>query len=93
MKLEAKAANIPTGEYYEQPYLPSAGEARCFSAIPLLPVEALTILVDNAGKPMSTIDRLALQRIAESDDSDVPLDLKAIRNRVAAELDTDNDWE
>lgn len=73
--------------------MPSANEAREFSAIPLLPVEALTILINNAGKPMSVIDRLALQRISESDDSDVPLDLKAIRSQVVAELDTDDDWE
>ncbi len=93
MKTEAKITNIPTGEYYEDPYLPSANEAREFSAIPLLPVEALTILVNNAGKSMSAIDRLALQRISESDDSDAALDLKAIRAQVAAELDTDDDWE
>ncbi len=93
MKPEVKAANIPTGEYYENPYLPSANEAGGFSEIPLLPVEALSILVNNAGKPMAIIDKLALQKIADSDDSDVPLDLKAIRNRIAAELDTDDDWE
>lgn len=93
MKTEVKTTNVPTGEYYEEPYLPSANEAREFSAIPLLPVEALTILVNNAGKPMSAIDRLALQRISESDDSDLALDLKAMRAQVAAELDTDDDWE
>lgn len=88
-----KIIHIPTGEFYEKPYLPSATEAREFSAIPLFPIEALTILIDNAGKSISTIDKLALQRIAESDDSDVPLDLKVIRSRVAEELDTDDDWE
>lgn len=93
MIVETKRTGIPPGEYYEKPYLPSANEARDFSTIPLLPVEALTILVNNAGKPMSAIDRLALQRISESDDSDVPLDLKAIRAQAAAELDTDDDWE
>jgi hypothetical protein len=93
MPIETGNAGIPPSEYYEKPYLPSANEAREFSKIPLLPVEALTILVNNAGKPMSVIDRLALQKISESDDSDVHLDLKAMRRQIAAELDADDDWE
>ncbi|MBI5358197.1 hypothetical protein HZB69_01035 [Candidatus Amesbacteria bacterium] len=93
MTIEAKKSGIPPGEYYENPYFPSTNEARDYSAIPLLPVEAHSILVDSAGKSMSDLDRLTLRRIAESDESDAPLDLKAIRSQVAVELGVDNEWE
>lgn len=93
MTIEVESTGIPPSEYYERPYVPSANEARDYSAIPLLPVEAHTILVDNAGKPMSTLDRLTLQRIAESDENDSPIDLKTIRRQLASELDVDDDWE
>ncbi len=71
MAIEANNSGIPTGEYYDNPYLPLADEAQDYSAIPLFPVEAHFILdlVRNAGKPTSALDRLTLQRIADSDES------------------------
>lgn len=59
---------IPPSSYYENPYLPTAEDRDEYQTIPLLPVEAHSILVDVVGKPIAIIDRLTLQRIAESDD-------------------------
>lgn len=84
--------NTPPTSYYERPYLPGPGDRVEFHTIPLLPVEAHTILIDNAGKPLSTLDRLTLLRISESEE-DEPIDFQAERRRVAAELDTDEDWD
>lgn len=92
MTNEIKSGGIPTSEYYEAPYIPSAYEAANYLAIPLLPVEAHFILVNNAGKLIQKIDRLALQRISESDEPDFTLDFKAVRKQVAKELDMDDDW-
>lgn len=83
---------IPPASYYENPYLPTAGDRDEYQTIPLLPVEALTIIVDSAGKHLSSVDRLTLQRIANEND-DVPIDFLAVRRRVMAELDTDDDWD
>lgn len=83
---------VPPSSYYEKPYLPSAADRGVYSSIPLLPVEAHTIIVDSAGKRLSTVDRLTLQRIAEEDD-DVPIDFLTVRRRVMAELGTDDDWD
>lgn len=82
----------PPAEYYEQPYLPGALELDDYATLPLLPVEAHTILVNSVGTTMSTTDRIALERIAHSD-SDEPVDLLAIRKRVMDEFDTDDDWD
>ncbi len=83
---------IPPASYYENPYPPSAGDRGEYPAIPLLPVEAHSILVDAVGKPITSIDRLTLQRIAESDD-DGPIDFQTVRRQIMAELDTDDDWD
>jgi len=83
---------IPPASYYENPYLPTVGDRDEYQTIPLLPVEAHSILVDAAGKRITTIDRLALQRIAESDD-DESIDFQAVRQQIMAELDTDDDWD
>ena len=83
---------IPPASYYENPYPPTAGDRNEYPTIPLLPVEAHSILVDAVDKPITTIDRLTLQRIAESDD-DEPIDFQAVRRQIMAELDTDDDWD
>lgn len=83
---------IPPASYYENPYLPTVGDRDEYQTIPLLPVEAHTIIVDSAGKHLSTVDRLTLERIADEDD-DVPIDFLMVRRRVMAELCTDDDWD
>jgi len=93
MSNEIKLEQTPPREYYERPYLPSANEASNYLTIPLLPVEAHTILVGRAGKPMSELDRLTLQRISEMEESDVAVDLKEFRIKVATEFGIENDWE
>lgn len=84
---------VPTNEYYESPYIPSTVEASDYSTIPLLPVEAHSILVGNTGKRIPTVDKLALQRISELDESDIQVDYKKVRKQVARELGLDDDWE
>ncbi len=88
-----KQSITPPAEFYEDPYLPGALEMQDYLSVPLSPVEAHTILVRMAGGPMSTVDRIALQRIADEDDGDFQQDFLAIRKQVAAELDTDDDWD
>lgn len=79
-------------DYYESPYLPSPFEARGYLAIPLYPVEAHYIIVNSVGKHLSTIDKLALRRLADSNDPDVQIDLKTVRQEVTEELGEINDW-
>lgn len=93
MTSEIKSGSIPPSEFYEELYIPSASEAANYSRIPLLPVEAHTILVNSVCRPIHKIDRIALQRISESDEPDFTLDFKTVRRQVAKELDTDDDWD
>ena len=93
MGIETNKQGIPSRSYYERPYIPSAKEASDYSSVPLLPVEAHTILVDNARKRVSMVDNIALQKISESDESDVAVDFKKVRRQVIAELGVDDDWE
>lgn len=83
---------IPPARYYEFPYLPGIVEGESYHRIPLLPVEAHSILVDRAGKPISTVDRLTLQQITEGD-GDEAIDFQAVRRRIVAELGTNEDWD
>ena len=92
MTIEANKSIIPSRAFYERPYVPSSDEASQYLSIPLRPVEAHSILVDRVGKKMSVVDKLALQRISELDESDTPVDYKKIRKQVAAELDVDDSW-
>lgn len=84
---------MPPSEYYERPYVPSPDEAKGYLFIPLLPVEAHSILVDRAGTVMSELDALALQRISDSEEEDIALDYKKIRRKIAEELGVEDDWE
>lgn len=83
---------IPPASYYENPYLPTEGGREDYQTIPLYPVEAHSILAGAAGRPMSPVDRLTLQCIADEDGDD-PIDFLAARKRVIAQLDTDDDWD
>lgn len=92
MALEDKKSLTPPASFYDRPYLPSAAECDGYETVPLLAVEAHTILVDSAGRPMSTIDRLTLERISEAD-SDETVDFLAARRRVMVEFGIDDDWD
>ena len=83
---------VPPASYYENPYPPTTGDRDEYQTIPLLPVEAHSILVAAIGKPISTVDRLALQRIAD-EDGDEPIDFQSVRRQIMSEFDTDDDWD
>lgn len=87
-----KRASLPPASFYDRPYLLGAAECDGYGTVPLLAVEAHTILVDSVGRPMSTVDRLTLERISEAD-SDETIDFLDTRRQVMAEFDTDDDWD
>lgn len=69
----------PGSDYYENPYIPSAEERSDWSTLPLRPVEAHYLLVNNAGN-LSQADAAALRAIADSDDNpDQEVDLFSTR--------------
>lgn len=83
--------DTPGSEYYERPYLPSEGELDGYSSVPLLPVEAHTILSDNVGRKMSVLDRLTLQKISDMEEGDFSVDFLKLRRQLAEELGIDED--
>jgi hypothetical protein len=56
----------PGSNYYEDPYIPSEDERSDYQSIPLRPVEAHTLLVNNAGN-LSEADKRALRAIVDGD--------------------------
>ena len=84
---------IPPSEFYDSPRIPSSHELEEFGTVPLRAVEAHSILVTQANKHISPLDRMTLQRISESDDPDHQIDFKKLRKQIAAELDIDNEGD
>ena len=92
MAIENQKQKVPPASFYEEPYLPSDGDREEYDNIPLLPVEAHSIIVRMAGKPMSTVDRTTLLRISD-DDGECPIDFMEMRKRVLIEFEIDDDWD
>lgn len=57
----------PDPEYYDRPYVPNTVERDEWRELPLRPIEALTLLVNNADT-LSESDRRALRIIIDNDD-------------------------
>ena len=83
---------IPGKEFYEYPYLPCPLESKEYDSIPLTGAEVNTIIVANAGKQLSTVDRSALQMMSEVE-SDEFVDLQAARRRAQALLGFDSEYD
>ncbi|HAU98639.1 MAG: hypothetical protein UX04_C0002G0229 [Microgenomates group bacterium GW2011_GWF2_45_18] len=72
----------PGSDYYENPYIPSAEERADWRTLPLRPVEAHYLLVNNVGN-MSQADAAALRAIADDDDNpDQEVDLFSTRRNL-----------
>ncbi len=82
----------PDNEFYEEPYIPSGTELSEYDSIPLRAVEAHSILVKNTNRgTLSTVDRIALQRIADQDGGDDTMDFMKVRAEVSKEMGCDDD--
>ncbi len=90
--IEKNPTQRPSKIYYERPYVPNPNEVDDYKTIPLLPVEAHTIISDSVGKKrLSPLDRLTLEKISESDD-DQEIDFLALRKKIKEEsIDYDED--
>lgn len=87
----------PGNDYYKNPSIPSNGERSDYETIPLRPVEAHTLLVNNTGE-LSESDKRALRAIVDGDyhpDQEVDF-LNASRDEMTLDggyHDDDDDWD
>lgn len=79
----ASQESRPGSDYYENPYIPTDEERRDWKTLPLRPVEAHYLLVNNVGK-LSPSDALALRAIADGDYlPDQEVDFLAIQRELS----------